>query len=179
MYRVKSIETILGYASLYKPSCPIIQIYNHASHYSANHPIVHHQNKCAKKLHTSTIWKRVTISIKKIRGNNYQNPSPFIIHSKPESESGHAKCPKESQYQTTLQKIFKNHQCGHSQSQCKHHIMYPVSTIQQIPGYFTDYGKAQQSKEIPVPASAVNKPFRYQEGKHWKSDAPDTAHRFV
>ncbi len=44
--------------------------------------------------------------------------------------------------------------------------MCPVSTIQQIPGYFTDYGKAQQGKEIPVPASGMNKPFRYQEGKY-------------
>ena len=41
-------------------------------------------------------------------------------------------------------------------------IMCPVSTIQQIPGYFTDYGKAQQSKEIPVPAPCMNKSFRYQ-----------------
>jgi hypothetical protein len=57
--------------------------------------------------------------------------------------------------------------------------MCPVSTIQQIPGYFTDYCKAQQSKEIPVPASCMNKPFRNKEGKDRKSDAPDTAHRFV
>lgn len=179
MYRVKSIETIFGYASLHKSSCSIIYIKNHAGHYSTNNPIVYHQSKCAKKLHISAICERVTISINKIRGNNYQNPPPLIIHSKPASESGHAKRPKESQYQTTLQKIFKNHKRGHTQSQCKHHIMCPVSTIQQIPGYFTDYGKAQQGKEIPVPASGMNKPFRYQEGKYRKSDAPYTAHRFV
>lgn len=179
MYRVKSIETVLGYASLHKSSCSIIYIKNHAGHYSTNTSIVNHQNKCAKKLHTSTIWERVTIFFKKVKYNNNKNPSPLIIHSKPRSESSHAKRPKESLYQTTLQKIFKNHQRGHSQSQCKHHIMCPVSTIQHIPGYFTDYGKVQQGKEIPVPAFCMNKPFSNQEGKHRKSDAPDTAHRFV
>jgi len=50
--------------------------------------------------------------------------------------------------------------------------MCPVSTIQQIPWYFTGYGKAQQGKEIP--ASCMNKPFRNQEGKHRKRDAPYT-----
>ena len=55
--------------------------------------------------------------------------------------------------------------------------MCPVSTIQQIPWYFTGYGKAQQGKEIP--ASCMNKPFRNQEGKHRKSDAPYIAHRFM
>ena len=155
MYRVKSIETVFGYASLYKSSCSVIQINNHAGHYSTYHPIVHHENKCAKKLHTSTIWERVTIYIKKIKYNDNNNPSPFIIHSKPGSESGHTKRPKESQYHTTLQKIFKNHKRGHTQCKRKHHIMCPVSTIQQKPGYFTDYGKAQQSKEIPVPASCM------------------------
>ena len=179
MYRVKSIENIFGYASLYKSSCSIIYIKNHAGHYSTNTPIVYHQNQCAKKLHTSTIWERVTMSIKKIKYNNKEYPSPLIIHSRPGSKSGHAKRPKKSQHQTTLQKIFKNHKRGHTQSQCKHHIMCPVSTIQQIPGYFTDYGKAQQGKELPVPASCMNKSFSNQEGKYRKSDAPDTAHRFV
>ena len=89
MYRVKSIETVFGYASLYKSSCSVIQINNHAGHYSTYPPIVHHENKCAKKLHTSTIWERVTIYIKKIKYNDNNNPSPFIIHSKPGSESGH------------------------------------------------------------------------------------------
>ena len=129
MYRVKSIETIFGYASLHKSSCSIIYIKNHAGHYRAHYPIMHHQSKCAKKLHTSTIWERVTISIKKVEENNNNNSSPLIIHSKPGSKSGHAKCPKKSKYHTTLQKIFKNHKRGHSQSQCKHHIMCPVSTI--------------------------------------------------
>ena len=82
---------------------------HNASHYSTNNPIVHHKSKCAKKLHTSAIWERVTISIKKVKYNNNKNPSPLIIHSKPRSESGHAKRPKESLYRTTLQKIFKNH----------------------------------------------------------------------
>ena len=104
----------------------------------------------------------ISLWVKKIKDNDYNNPSPLIIHSKPWSESGHAKCPKKSQYQTTLQKIFKNHECGQTQSQSKHHIMCPVSTIQQILGYFTDYGKAQQGKEIPVPVPGINKPFRYQ-----------------
>lgn len=54
-----------------------------------------------------------------------------------------------------------------------------ASDIKATDEDFTDYGKAQQGKEIPVPASCMNKPFRYQEGKHRKSDAPDTAHRFV
>lgn len=57
--------------------------------------------------------------------------------------------------------------------------MCPVSTIQQIPWYFTGYGKAQQGKEIPVPASCMNKSFSNQEGKHRKSDAPYIAHRFM
>lgn len=48
MHRVKTIETIFGYASLYKSPCFIIQILKHASHYSTNYTIVHHQNKYAK-----------------------------------------------------------------------------------------------------------------------------------
>ena len=83
MYRVKSIESIFSYASLYKSPCSIIQILKHASHYSTDYPIVHHQSKCAKKMHTYTIWKSVTISIKKVKYNNNKNPSPLIIHSKP------------------------------------------------------------------------------------------------
>lgn len=83
MHRVKTIETIFGYASLYKSPCFIIQILKHASHYSTNYTIVHHQNKYAKKLHTSTIWEKFVISIIKIRDNNNKNPSPLIIHSKP------------------------------------------------------------------------------------------------
>ena len=63
MHRVKTIETIFGYASLYKSPCFIIQILKHASHYSTNYTIVHHQNKYAKKLHTSTIWEKFVISI--------------------------------------------------------------------------------------------------------------------
>ena len=98
MYRVKSIETVFCYASLHKSSCSIIYIKNYASHYRADYPVVYHQNKYAKKLQTSTIYERVVISIKKVKYNNNKNSSPLIIHSKPESESGHAKCPKKSKY---------------------------------------------------------------------------------
>lgn len=85
--------------------------------------------------------------MEKIKYNNNKYPSPLIIHTKLGSKSGHAKRPKESQYYTTLQKIFKNHERGHSQGKSKHHIMCPVCSIQQIPGYFTDYSKAQQRKK--------------------------------
>lgn len=43
VYRVKSIESILCYGSMYKSSYSIIYINNHAGYYSTNHSIVHHQ----------------------------------------------------------------------------------------------------------------------------------------
>ena len=142
------------------------------------------------RFHQYTVYEHIARAVASYNGGDTSVNMALLLHDigKPlcytEDENGghfygHAKCPKKSKYHTTLQKIFKNHKRGHTQSQCKHHIMCLVSTIQQVPGYFTDYGKAQQGKEIPVPAAGMNKPFRYQKGKHWKSDAPDTAHRSV
>ena len=43
-------------------------------------------------------------------------------------------------------------------------MMCPVSSIQQIPGYFTDYGKAQQGKEATL-RSRILQYLKFGQGK--------------
>lgn len=45
MYRIESIESILHYLAMNKPSCSIITSNDKASQQSADYPIVYHQWK--------------------------------------------------------------------------------------------------------------------------------------
>lgn len=111
---------------------PLVPLYRYKITQAITAPIT---SKCIikanvqKELHTSTIWERVIIYIKKVKYNNNKNPSPLIIHFKPRSKSGHAKFTKKSQYQTTLRKIFKNHERATPKSRVNITLCVPSATF--------------------------------------------------